>query len=74
MGLNWLNIWSCLTGKLIWRLYKGMNSKLWTAFLTGYIGALGFGFYNSYYTQRVMAEHNAKLKRQWEDKLNKDIL
>jgi hypothetical protein len=48
-----------------------MNSKLWTAFFTGYTGALGFGFYNTYYTTRVMAEHNAKLKRQWEDKLNK---
>jgi hypothetical protein len=48
-----------------------MDRKLWTTLLEGAIGGLTFGIYHAYVSQRMMTEHNAKLKRQWEDKLNK---
>jgi hypothetical protein len=46
-----------------------MDKKFWTTLLEGAIGGLTFGIYHAYITQKMMTEHNAKLKRQWEDKL-----
>jgi hypothetical protein len=50
-----------------------MNSKLLTTLAQGALGGLTFGIYHAYVSERQIAEHNAKLKKQWEDKLNKDI-
>jgi hypothetical protein len=48
-----------------------MDRKLLTTLTQGALGGLTFGIYHSYVTQQMMAKHNAKLHRQWEDKLSK---
>jgi hypothetical protein len=46
-----------------------MDSKLLKTLAQGALGGLTFGIYHAYVTERVIAEHNAKLKLGWEDKL-----
>jgi hypothetical protein len=48
-----------------------MDKKFWTTLLEGAIDGLTFGIYHAYVSQRMIEEHNAKLKRAMEDKLNK---
>jgi hypothetical protein len=44
-----------------------MDKKFLTTLAQGVIGGLTFGIYHAYVTERMMEEHNAKLRRQWED-------
>jgi hypothetical protein len=48
-----------------------MDSKLLTTLAQGALGGLTFGIYHAYVSHKMIAENNAKVKRQWEGKLNK---
>jgi hypothetical protein len=48
-----------------------MDKKLLTTLAQGAIGGLSpFGIYHAYVSQKMIDEHNAKLRMKWDGKLN----